>query len=195
MPAMLDDPARPTTMYRNGVAASFSNGPGHADAVAAAAAAFSPLIMPRQVTLRDRVTIATLLPMSSPAQIPSGLFGYLCEQLNREIEKGDTYPMIEPMSLAEFGDYWLAHFGAVMLLGEIDGVEDVREGKDWSRECLGSFYIKPNYPGRSSHVCNGGFLVTDAARNRGVGRLMGEAYLEWAPMLVTLCFKGVRCGC
>lgn len=71
-----------------------------------------------------------------------------------------------------------------MLLGEIERVEDVREGKDWSKECLGSFYIKPNYPGRSSHVCNGGFLVTDAARNRGVGRLMGEGYLEWAPMLV-----------
>ena len=56
-------------------------------------------------------------------------------------------------------------------------------GVDWARECLGSFYVKPNYPGRSSHVCNGGFLVTDAARNRGVGRLMGEGYLEWAPKL------------
>lgn len=31
--------------------------------------------------------------------------------------------------------------------------------------------------GRSSHVCNGGFLVTEAARNRGVGRLMGEGQL------------------
>lgn len=56
-------------------------------------------------------------------------------------------------------------------------------GVDWTKECLGSFYVKPNYPGRSSHVCNGGFLVTDAARNRGVGRLMGECYLDWAPKL------------
>lgn len=31
-----------------------------------------------------------------------------------------------------------------------------------------------NAVGRSSHICNGGFLVTEAARNRGVGRLMGE---------------------
>ncbi|KAI7698806.1 zf-H2C2-domain-containing protein [Hortaea werneckii] len=54
---------------------------------------------------------------------------------------------------------------------------------DWSKECLGSFYVKPNYPGRSSHVCNGGFLVSDVARNKGVGRLMGEGYLEWAPKL------------
>ena len=71
-----------------------------------------------------------------------------------------------------------------MLLGEMEGIEELQEGTDWEKVCLGSFYIKPNYPGRSSHVCNGGFLVTDAARNRGVGRLMGEGYLEWAPKLV-----------
>lgn len=74
-----------------------------------------------------------------------------------------------------------------MILGEVDSVEEVTQmedrGVDWTRECLGSFYVKPNYPGRSSHVCNGGFLVTDAARNRGVGRLMGECYLDWAPKL------------
>ena len=59
------------------------------------------------------------------------------------------------------------------------------QGVEWEKVCLGSFYVKPNYPGRSSHVCNGGFLVTDAARNKGVGRLMGEGYLEWAPKLVS----------
>ncbi|KAI4210418.1 MAG: hypothetical protein LQ351_006710 [Letrouitia transgressa] len=74
-----------------------------------------------------------------------------------------------------------------MILGEINSIEEVAEmergGTKWGEVCLGSFYIKPNYPGRSSHVCNGGFLVTEAARNRGVGRLMGEGYLEWAPKL------------
>ena len=76
-----------------------------------------------------------------------------------------------------------------MILGEVESVEEVREmersGCDWTVVCLGSFYVKPNYPGRSSHVCNGGFLVTDAARNKGVGRLMGEGYLEWAPKLAS----------
>jgi hypothetical protein len=149
-----------------------------------------PDIVARQVTLRDRITVATLIPFSSVSQVPASLLAYLCDQLNREIEKGDTYPFIEPMSQAQFGPYWFSNFGAVMLLGDISGVEEVVEGKDWSRECLGSFYIKPNYPGRSSHVCNGGFLVTDASRNRGVGRLMGEGYLEWAPKLV--CFSWNR---
>ena len=75
-----------------------------------------------------------------------------------------------------------------MLLGEVKEADEVSKleesGAKWEEVCLGSFYIKPNYPGRSSHVCNGGFLVTEAARNRGVGRLMGEGYLEWAPKLV-----------
>jgi hypothetical protein len=97
--------------------------------------------------------------------------------------------MINPISLEAFGPYWFSNFGAVMLLGDINSVHEVqameRVGADWKKICLGSFNIKPNYPGRSSHVCNGAFLVTDAARNRGVGRLMGEGYLEWAPQLVS----------
>ncbi|KAI9845052.1 MAG: hypothetical protein M1838_001909 [Thelocarpon superellum] len=173
MPAMLDDPARPTIYRTSGDAPFPTPNDPHLPAT----------IFPRQVTLRDRVTIATLVPFSSYTQLPASLLAYLCDQLNREIEKGDTYPMIEPMSPAAFGAYWFSNFGAVMLLGQVDRAEDVVEGKDWGTECLGSFYVKPNYPGRSSHVCNGGFLVCDAARNRGVGRLMGEGYLEWAPIL------------
>ncbi|OJD14901.1 hypothetical protein AJ78_04786 [Emergomyces pasteurianus Ep9510] len=144
-------------------------------------------IYPRQVTLRDRVTVATLIPFSSPADVPLSLLGYLCDQLNKEIEMGDTYPMIDPISLDSFGPYWFSNFGAVMLLGDISSIHEVQDmgrmGTDWRKICLGSFNIKPNYPGRSSHVCNGTFLVTDASRNRGVGRLMGECYLEWAPLL------------
>ena len=75
-----------------------------------------------------------------------------------------------------------------MISGEIGGLEDIEEmernGADWNKICLGSFYVKPNYPGRSSHVCNGGFLVTTAARNKGVGKSMGQCYLDWAPQLV-----------
>lgn len=176
MPAMLDDPTAPA-IYRVSGAPPYPlpYGPLPAD------------IALRQVTLRDRVTIATLVPFSAPHQVPHRLTAYLCELLNREIDKGDTYPFIDPVPLSSFGMYWFANFGAVMILGDIQSMEEVTQmeerGVDWAKECLGSFYVKPNYPGRSSHVCNGGFLVTDAARNRGVGRLMGEGYLEWAPKL------------
>ncbi|KAL8766674.1 MAG: hypothetical protein Q9209_006604 [Squamulea sp. 1 TL-2023] len=144
-------------------------------------------ISPRQVTLRDRITIASLIPFSNPDDVPHSLLNYLCSQLNREIEKGDTYPMISAMPLTTFGPYWFQNFAAIMILGEVQSIEEVvdleSKGTDWGEVCLGSFYVKPNYPGRSSHICNGGFLVTEAARNRGVGRLMGEGYLEWAPKL------------
>jgi hypothetical protein len=149
---------------------------------------FPGTICPRQVTLRDRVTVATLVPFSSAAEVPVSLLSYLLDQLNKEIEKGNTYTMMNPISPDKFGPYWFSNFGAVMLLGDIQDVHDVQimdqSRTDWARVCLGSFNIRPNYPGRSSHVCNGTFLVTDASRNRGVGRLMGEGYLEWAPRLV-----------
>ncbi|KAF4981822.1 hypothetical protein FZEAL_2449 [Fusarium zealandicum] len=173
MPAMLDDPASPT-IYRVSGQAPYPepSNPG-----------FPADITPRQVTLRDRQTVATIVPFASRHQVPESLLAYLCDQINKEIEGGDTYPMMEPFAADKFAAYWFQNFGAIMLLGNVERAEDVVEGKDWSRECLGSFYIKPNYPGRSSHVCNAGFLVTDASRNRGVGRLMGETYLDWAPRL------------
>ncbi|KAI9685443.1 MAG: hypothetical protein M1822_004574 [Bathelium mastoideum] len=176
MPAMLDDPTAKLISRTSGVP-PFPTPYGE----------LPPEITPRHVTLRDRVTAATLIPFSSPSQVPPALLSCLGALMNREIEKGDTYPMLDPLPLETFGPYWFANFGAVMLLGEIQDAEQVRQvelnGCDWEKQCLGSFYVKPNYPGRSSHVCNGGFLVTDAARNRGVGRLMGEGYLDWAPKL------------
>ncbi|KAF4126017.1 Ribosomal protein S18 acetylase RimI [Geosmithia morbida] len=173
MPALLDDPASPP-IYR------VSGQPPFPDP----AMPQLPLdIVPRQVTLRDRQTVATIVPLASASGVPESLCAYLCDQLNKEIEGGDTYPMMELFTVESFTRYWFQNFGAVMLLGSLSRAEDVVEGKDWSRECLGSFYIKPNYPGRSSHVCNAGFLVTDASRNRGVGRLMGEAYIDYAPRL------------
>ncbi|KAI1302889.1 hypothetical protein F5Y03DRAFT_191102 [Xylaria venustula] len=173
MPAIMDDPSAPTIHRMSGA-------PPYPDPTRPALPAN---IRPRQVTLRDRQSIATVVPFVSRDQVPPSLLRYLSDQFAKEIEGGDTYPMIDPMPFDKFSAYWLQNFAGVMLLGQINSPDEVVEGKDWSRECLGSFYIKPNYPGRSSHVCNAGFLVTDLARNRGVGRLMGEAYLDWAPRL------------
>ncbi|CRJ80705.1 hypothetical protein BN1708_000347 [Verticillium longisporum] len=178
MPAMLDDPDSPT-IYRVSGATPFPE-PGSSD--------LPSEIVPRQVTLRDGRTAATMMPFASRDQVPKSLLGYLADQLNKEIEGGDTYPMTEPMTHEKFAPYWFQNFGALMLLGNIEQPSDLADLPEaatgnWSKTCLGSFYIKPNYPGRSSHVCNAGFLVTDASRGRGVGRLMGECYLDWAPKL------------
>ncbi|KAI7580257.1 hypothetical protein KC319_g18762, partial [Hortaea werneckii] len=134
MPAMLDDPSSPT-IYRVSGNSPFPTlyGPLPSD------------IALRQVTLRDRATIATLVPFSSPQQAPHRLTAFLCELLNREIEKGDTYPMTDPMPLSSFGPYWFANFGAVMVLGDIGSIEELHtmeaQDVDWSKECLGSFYV------------------------------------------------------
>ena len=170
---MLDDPDA-ATIYRVAGEPPFPD-PAHP--------ALPTSITPRHVTLRDRQTVATVLPFASRHQVPDSLLRYLNDQLNKEIEGGDTYPMMEGLPFEKFASYWFQNFGAIMLLGHIENPEDVVDGKDWSKECLGFFYIKPNYPGRSSHVCNAGFVVTDASRNRGVGRLLGESYLDWAPKL------------
>ena len=146
-------------------------------------------ITPRQMTLRD-LTIVTLVPFTSADHVPRSLLGYLSDQLNQEIEKGDTYPMLDPIPYNQFGEYWFSYFGAIMLLGDIKSVEETQAmdnaGMNWTKICLGGFNIRPNYPGRSSHISNGTFLVTDAARNKGVGRLMGEGYLQWAYDLVSI---------
>lgn len=174
MPAMLEDPTSPPIP-------PLQHNP--------------PTFTPKHIVLKDGTTKATLLPFTSLSQAPPSLVSHLCTQLALEIQAGDTYPMTDPMPLEKFGPYWFQNFAAVMLAGEINSVDDIDADADWSQICLGSFYIKPNYPGRSSHVCNAGFLVTQAKRNCGVGKIMGKAYLEWAPRLVcSVPFFGVM-GC
>ncbi|RHZ50923.1 GNAT family N-acetyltransferase [Aspergillus thermomutatus] len=140
----------------------------------------APSLKPRHATLKDGTPV-TLYPIAGGASsIPSDLVALLAEEFRVEIEGGCTYPMEEAMSADKFAEYWFGTFAVVALTGN---EEEIRQGRDWKRECLGTFYIKPNYPGRCSHVCNAGFLTTTAARGRGVGIVMGETYLEYAPKL------------
>ncbi|UNI15429.1 Protein spt10 [Purpureocillium takamizusanense] len=166
--------------------------------------ALPPGISPRTVTLRDGATAATIMPFTSQDDVPASLLRFLCDLFNAEIEAGDTYPVVEPLPFDKFAAYWFQNFAAVMLLSDAEttaagtsavvadadaGAADAllpplwREDTDWASVCLGSYYVKPNYPGRSSHVCNAGFLVAPSARGRGVGRLLGESYVDWAPRL------------
>lgn len=45
---------------------------------------------------------------------------------------------------------------------------------------LGSAKAGPNRPGRGGHVATASFMVSSAARGRGVGRLLGEWVIDWA---------------
>lgn len=44
-----------------------------------------------------------------------------------------------------------------------------------------AYYIKPNYPGRSSHLCNGGFMVPSPYRGLGLGRVAARSFCFYAP--------------
>ena len=45
---------------------------------------------------------------------------------------------------------------------------------------LGAALMQANRPGRGSHVATASFMVSPAARGRGVGRQLGEYALQWA---------------
>jgi ribosomal protein S18 acetylase RimI-like enzyme len=48
---------------------------------------------------------------------------------------------------------------------------------------LGSYFLRPNQPGRGSHVANGGYMVSSDARGRGVASALCEHSLSTARRL------------
>jgi L-amino acid N-acyltransferase YncA len=45
---------------------------------------------------------------------------------------------------------------------------------------LGTYYLRPNQPDRGSHVANGGYMVTEEARGKGLAVLMCQHSIETA---------------
>jgi ribosomal protein S18 acetylase RimI-like enzyme len=96
--------------------------------------------------------------------------------LNLVIIEGKTYPQKQPLSPAEFAAYWFSQDAFV-----VRSVEQSNTHKP--KEILGAFYLKPNFPGRCSHICNAGFIVQPQLRGQGIGQFMGEAMLLIAARL------------
>lgn len=86
--------------------------------------------------------------------------------------QGRSWPFEETLSLDEFRAYFLSHHAFV--------VRSKPSAAGRSGEVLGIFYVKPNFPGRCSHVCNGGFITREESRNNGVGTVMALAFLRLA---------------
>ncbi|KAH3675540.1 hypothetical protein WICMUC_002629 [Wickerhamomyces mucosus] len=116
----------------------------------------------------------------SSLTVSDSLSTYLYEQFNLEVERGLTYPHLELLTKKEFLDYFFASFTAIFLK-EGSHPSDVKG--DWKKDFLGVYYIKPNYIGRCSHICNAGFLVNSKKRGLKIGSKLGESYLKWAPKL------------
>ncbi|KAN0081292.1 hypothetical protein V8E55_008916 [Tylopilus felleus] len=70
---------------------------------------------------------------------------------------------------------------------EVD-LERARAGRTWDECLVGTMLlhvvlVKPNCPGRSSRICNVGFVVPPSHRNSGYGRVLAQLYLYYAPRL------------
>ena len=50
-------------------------------------------------------------------------------------------------------------------------------------EIVGTYFVRPNQPGRGNHVANAGYMVASSARGRGIASAMCEHSLDTARRL------------
>eukprot|EP01064_Diplonema_japonicum_P032774 TRINITY_DN6253_c0_g1_i1.p1 TRINITY_DN6253_c0_g1~~TRINITY_DN6253_c0_g1_i1.p1 ORF type:complete len:200 (+),score=38.73 TRINITY_DN6253_c0_g1_i1:49-648(+) len=89
---------------------------------------------------------------------------------NSMVEDGRSWPFEESFDWEAFEGYFLSH--AAFALRTTD-----------TGALVSLFYIRPNFPGRCSHVCNGGFITSASYRRQGAARIMGNLYMKAAPLL------------
>lgn len=87
------------------------------------------------------------------------------------VEAGETYVYPASTGDAEAAASWLPPAPAETWLAEDGGA------------VLGTSRLAANQPGRGDHVVNGSFMVAGAARGQGVGRALGEHFLDRARAL------------
>ena len=76
------------------------------------------------------------------------------------VAAGEGYPQpVGLLSVADFEEYWLDH-KALVAVARHDG------------HLAGSYYLKPNFPGRAAHIANAGYFVVPEVRGRGVGEAL-----------------------
>lgn len=107
--------------------------------------------------------------------------------LNLEIVAGRTYPFESEMSEEAFLAYYCGYDVFVLRTDASYNSDSIPHSAEVplleDRSLVGCFYIKPNFPGRSGHICNAGFLVAPAFRNSGAGYLMAERFRHLAKAL------------
>lgn len=81
-------------------------------------------ISPRLVTLSNLET-ATIIPFFSEDIDPPRLLDCLHDHFNEEVEAGTTLPFTVLLSARTFSLVWFGSFAAVMVLGDVGGVEAI----------------------------------------------------------------------
>ncbi len=76
------------------------------------------------------------------------------------VAAGEGYPQpVGLLSVVDFEEYWLEH-KSLVAVARHDG------------RLAGSYYLKPNFPGRAAHIANAGYFVVPDRRGRGVGEAL-----------------------
>jgi ribosomal protein S18 acetylase RimI-like enzyme len=90
------------------------------------------------------------------------------------VKEGVSYPHDQILDEEGFRDYWVT--------GKFTVVACAKNcyKKDDEQAIAGAFYLKPNWPGRASHVANAGFIVAPSWRRRGLARLLATTMLDCA---------------
>ena len=84
------------------------------------------------------------------------------------VADGETYAYPDDLTAEQAEALWnLGHRATAVVA--VDG-----------EQVLGAAANGPNRPGRGSHVATASFMVSPAARGRGVGRYLGEYAIRWA---------------
>jgi L-amino acid N-acyltransferase YncA len=87
------------------------------------------------------------------------------------IRAGETYAY--PLDLDSAG-------GRAIWMASPPGRTVVAVDDDGAGAVLGSATMGPNRGGNGAHVATASFMVSGAARGRGVGRALGEEVIAWA---------------
>jgi len=138
------------------------------------------------------------LTLATARALP-GLIEYLNSVFALDIQAGLTYPQEILDSQEAFEAYFFAADVFIGIVGEgaaviakhmteginevVMSIEESKGDRSWLDCVAGFYYIKPNYPGRSSHICNAGFVVSLNYRGCGYGTTLGRSYLHYAPKL------------
>lgn len=96
-------------------------------------------------------------------------FVSLFEVLKEIIEEGQTYPQ-DTIDEKSFRQYFLSHNCFVFRVQE-------------TNKTVAGFYIKPNFPGRSSHLANFGLAIKSEYRGQGLGKLMVPRAIKYAKII------------
>ena len=98
------------------------------------------------------------------------------------IKEGNSYPQVLPFTFEDFLNYFFSKGSRVLICKK-------------GAKITGGFYLKPNFPGRSSHIANAGYIVKKEYRRQGIGFYLGKCSIDIAKelgykaMIFNLVFK------